>query len=104
MKKQSIRNHIYTLERARRKFSTSSALSHGHLDPPKPGEEYVYVVKICTSVTKRVLCRLHVTFVDKDGDRHTFEVAKGDNLLDIAQANDIEMEGKALITSQPPAH
>jgi ferredoxin len=39
---------------------------------------------------------LHVTFIDKDGDKHEFEVAKGDNLLDIAQANDIEMEGTAL--------
>lgn len=38
--------------------------------------------------------RLHVTFIDKDGDRHEFEVSKGDNLLDIAQANDLEMEGK----------
>lgn len=37
--------------------------------------------------------RLHVTFVDKDGDHHEFEVSKGDNLLDIAQANDLEMEG-----------
>jgi len=37
--------------------------------------------------------RLHVTFVDKEGERHEFEVAKGDNLLDIAQANDLEMEG-----------
>jgi ferredoxin-2, mitochondrial len=36
-----------------------------------------------------------VTFIDKDGEEHTFEVAKGDNLLDIAQANDIEMEGKS---------
>jgi ferredoxin-2, mitochondrial len=34
-----------------------------------------------------------VTFIDKDGEKHAFEVAKGDNLLDIAQANDIEMEG-----------
>lgn len=50
-------------------------LRHGHIDPPKPGEE------------------LHVTFIDKDGDRHEFEVSKGDNLLDIAQANDLEMEG-----------
>lgn len=75
MKRETIRSHIYTLERARRKFSTSCALSHGHIEPPKPGEE------------------LHVTFIDKDGDRHEFEVAKGDNLLDIAQANDIEMEG-----------
>jgi len=40
-----------------------------------------------------LLHRLHVTFIDKDGEKHTFEVAKGDNLLDIAQANDIEMEG-----------
>lgn len=38
--------------------------------------------------------RLHITFVDKDDDEHTFVVAKGDNLLDIAQANDVEMEGK----------
>lgn len=38
--------------------------------------------------------RLKVTFIDKDGDSHTFEVAKGDNLLDIAQANDLEMEGE----------
>ena len=34
-----------------------------------------------------------MTFIDKDGDKHTFEVAKGDNLLDVAQAHDIEMEG-----------
>jgi len=38
--------------------------------------------------------RIHVTFVDKDGDRHEFDVAKGDNLLDIAQANELEMEGE----------
>lgn len=35
-----------------------------------------------------------MTFIDKDGDEHTFEVAEGDNLLDIAQANDLDMEGK----------
>jgi ferredoxin-2, mitochondrial len=34
-----------------------------------------------------------VTFIDKEGQSHTFEVADGDNLLDIAQANDLEMEG-----------
>lgn len=39
------------------------------------------------------LYRLHVTFIDKDGDEHSFEVSEGDNLLDIAQANDLEMEG-----------
>lgn len=37
--------------------------------------------------------RINVTFIDKDGDRHDFQVAEGDNLLDIAQANDLEMEG-----------
>lgn len=37
--------------------------------------------------------RLKVTFIDQQGDSHTFEVAEGDNLLDIAQANDLEMEG-----------
>ncbi|KAL8964595.1 MAG: hypothetical protein Q9183_004347 [Haloplaca sp. 2 TL-2023] len=36
--------------------------------------------------------RLHVTFVDKEGAEHTFEVSAGDNLMDIAQAEDLEME------------
>jgi len=34
-----------------------------------------------------------VTFVDKEGREHAFEVSDGENLLDIAQANDLEMEG-----------
>ncbi|KAF1346002.1 2Fe-2S ferredoxin-type domain-containing protein [Delphinella strobiligena] len=58
-----------------RYFTTTSSFSHAHLTPPRPGEER------------------KVTFVDKDGDEHTFTVADGDNLLDIAQANDLEMEG-----------
>ena len=37
--------------------------------------------------------RINVSFVDKDGQRTDFQVAEGDNLLDIAQANDLEMEG-----------
>ena len=37
--------------------------------------------------------RRYVTFVDKEGEEHTFEVSDGSNLLDIAQANDLEMEG-----------
>ncbi|KAF2754675.1 ferredoxin [Pseudovirgaria hyperparasitica] len=61
--------------RTRRRFSTSLISRHGHLDPPKPGEER------------------RVTFIDKELEEHTFAVADGDNLLDIAQANDIEMEG-----------
>ncbi|OAX77019.1 hypothetical protein ACJ72_08687 [Emergomyces africanus] len=59
----------------KRRFSPTAIASHGHIDPPKPGEE------------------LNVTFIDKDGEKHDFQVAKGDNLLDIAQANDLEMEG-----------
>lgn len=58
-----------------RPFTTSPAHNHGELTPPKPGEER------------------HVTFIDKEGSPHTFAVADGDNLLDIAQANDLEMEG-----------
>ena len=34
-----------------------------------------------------------MTFIDKDGVRIDLQVSEGDNLLDIAQANDIEMEG-----------
>ena len=37
--------------------------------------------------------RLKVTIVDQQNHAHTFEVAEGDNLLDIAQANELEMEG-----------
>ncbi|KAI7150637.1 Adrenodoxin [Hortaea werneckii] len=58
-----------------RAFSTTDRRKHGDLTPPKPGEER------------------RVTYIDKDQQEHTFEVADGDNLLDIAQANDIEMEG-----------
>ncbi|KAI5288789.1 mitochondrial matrix iron-sulfur protein [Ascosphaera acerosa] len=36
---------------------------------------------------------LHISFIDKDGEKYDFTVAEGDNLLDIAQANDLEMEG-----------
>ena len=37
--------------------------------------------------------RLYVTFIDKEGQEHKLAVSKGDNLLDIAQAHDLEMEG-----------
>jgi hypothetical protein len=42
-RKDLIRIYLGDLARARRKFSTSSTQRHGHLDPPKPGEESVYV-------------------------------------------------------------
>ncbi len=46
--------------------------------------------------------RLHVTFIDKDGAEHSFEVAAGENLMDIAQAEDLEMEGPPALFSPPP--
>ncbi|KAI1734682.1 adrenodoxin-like protein, mitochondrial precursor [Xylaria scruposa] len=58
-----------------RQFSTSPIRRHGHITPPKPGEE------------------LYVTFIDKEEREHKIAVSEGDNLLDIAQANDLEMEG-----------
>ncbi|KAK5630914.1 hypothetical protein RRF57_006628 [Xylaria bambusicola] len=60
---------------ALRPFSTSQIQRHGHITPPKPGEE------------------LYVTFIDKEEKEHRIAVSAGDNLLDIAQANDLEMEG-----------
>lgn len=48
---------------------------HGHLHKPNPGEE------------------LHITFITKDGEQLSFEVAEGDNVLDIAQAHNLDMEG-----------
>ena len=42
-----------------------------------------------------MLNRRRVTFIDKENESHICEVADGDNLLDIAQANDLEMEGMA---------
>lgn len=38
-----------------------------------------------------------MSFIDKDGKKYDFEVSEGDNLLDIAQANDLEMEGSYLL-------
>ncbi|CZT05956.1 related to electron transfer protein [Rhynchosporium agropyri] len=51
------------------------SVSHGHWEPPPKGKE------------------LYVTFVDKDGNEDKVAVNEGDNLLTVAQANDIEMEG-----------
>ena len=62
-----------------RSFSSTPSTRHGHVEPPKPGEE------------------LWVTFIDKDNQEHKVAVSKGDNLLDIAQAHDLEMEGTSHI-------
>lgn len=46
---------------------------------------------------------MHVTFIDKEGLESTFSVAEGDNLLDIAQSEDIDMEGMYLGVLVPAA-
>ncbi|KAH3661382.1 hypothetical protein OGAPHI_006789 [Ogataea philodendri] len=58
-----------------RQFRAGSPVFHHPLKKPNPGEE------------------LHITFITKDGAQKTFEVAEGDSILDIAQANHIDMEG-----------
>ncbi|RPA86194.1 2Fe-2S iron-sulfur cluster binding domain protein [Ascobolus immersus RN42] len=66
---------IRNLRSVTRSFSTSTVLRHGDLTPPKPGEER------------------RITFITKDNQALTLEVKDGDNLLDIAQAHDLDMEG-----------
>ncbi|KAK9378837.1 2Fe-2S ferredoxin-type domain-containing protein [Kockiozyma suomiensis] len=58
-----------------RSFSNSLLRLHGHVHKPAPGEE------------------IHVTFVTREGEQIAVEVAAGDNLLDVAQAYDLDMEG-----------
>lgn len=58
-----------------RNFNTTRIQRHGHIHKPKPGEE------------------LHITFITKEGEQKTYEVAEGDTVLDIAQAYNLDMEG-----------
>lgn len=51
----------------------------------------------CFRVLFNVSDRLYITFIDKEGVENKFEVAEGDNLLDIAHSNDLEMEGDNLV-------
>jgi hypothetical protein len=39
------------------------------------------------------MCRVYVTFIEKDGTNVKLAVSVGDDLLSIAQEHDIEMEG-----------
>lgn len=59
----------------KRGFSNFNRLQHGHLTKPKAGEE------------------LKITFILKDGQQKTYEVAEGDTILDIAQSHNLDMEG-----------
>ena len=44
------------------------------------------------------LCRISVTFVDKDGEENHIEVPIGMSMLEAAHENDIELEGKSSST------
>jgi len=71
---KSIRPNVFG-KTLKRPFSQSCLRKHEALVAPKAGEE------------------LYCTFITKEGKRHTYAVAEGDNLLDIALENDLEMEG-----------
>ena len=45
-----------------------------------------------------------MTFIEKDGTEVKLAVSEGDNLLDIAQANDLEMEGELLAPLPQPTY
>lgn len=53
--------------------------------------------RIYVRLTLTYYFRVHVTFIDKEGLESTFAVGEGDNLLDIAQSEDIDMEGMYLV-------
>ncbi|ETS86145.1 Adrenodoxin [Pestalotiopsis fici W106-1] len=72
---QAVSRSTRLLDAQTRTFTTSPKRLHGHVTPPKAGEE------------------LYITFIDKENREHKIAVSKGDNLLDIAQAHDLEMEG-----------
>jgi hypothetical protein len=80
-----------------RLFSGTVARHHGHVHDPKPGEEYVsHIVALIVCRPEGLLTcdlRIHVTFITREGDQVHIDAAEGDNLLDIAQAHDLDMEG-----------
>ncbi|KAI4596803.1 mitochondrial matrix iron-sulfur protein [Pestalotiopsis sp. 9143b] len=75
LSQQAVARDSRLLLAQRRTFTTSPRRLHGHVHTPKAGEE------------------LYITFIDKENREHKIPVCKGDNLLDIAQAHDLEMEG-----------
>ncbi|CCU79084.1 unnamed protein product [Blumeria hordei] len=66
--------HVQKLDK--KNFTTTKSSSHVRLKAPGPDEESI-----------------HVTFIDKEGNEQRIAARKGENLLSIAQSNDVEMEG-----------
>lgn len=44
-----------------------------------------------------MLCRVKVTFIDRDGDEHTVDAKIGDSLLEVAKEYDIDLEGGQIV-------
>lgn len=47
-----------------------------------------------SSYVDALICRISVTFVDKDGEEQHIKVPIGMSMLEAAHENDIELEGK----------
>ncbi|KAI9877107.1 MAG: hypothetical protein M1830_004758 [Pleopsidium flavum] len=68
-----------------RHFTTTLRAEHAALRATNPGEEQ--------ETNRMLLHRRDITFIDKEGNSHTLRAADDESLLDIAQANNLEMEG-----------
>ena len=56
----------------------------------------IYVLNSTTSpdAQKIMFCRVEVTFIDRDGDKMKVQAQVGQNLLEVAQENGIDLEGR----------
>lgn len=52
-------------------------------------------LSFCSLHFDSTLCRISVTFVDKDGEEQHIKVPVGMSMLEAAHVNDIELEGKS---------
>jgi len=59
------------------------------------------VMKIVIFKLNFYYCRVNVTFIDRDGDRHDIQGKVGDNVLYLAHRHGIEMEGNSTKSSIP---
>jgi len=53
----------------------------------------MFVARRSSLVASRSLSTVRITFIDGDGDRETVDAKIGNNLLEVAHDNDIEVEG-----------
>ena len=52
-------------------------------------------LSFCSLLFEATLCRISVTFIDKDGEEKHIKVPVGMSMLEAAHENDIELEGKS---------